>query len=499
MSDAEREQSPYPAIGETVDGKYRIERMLGEGGMGAVALATHVLRRAPVALKFMSPRFCSHPGAVERFINEAVAASQINSPHVVRIHDVGTRPNGAPYLVMECLEGLDLADLLARDGRPGLPIDRALHFIVQALRGLQSAHQAGIVHRDMKPSNCFVVRRDDEDDFLVLLDFGISKVQQPSGIALTQADAALGTPLYMSPEQARSSKDVDARTDIYSAGVILYELLTGQTPFNSESGELNELLFKLFTTEPQPIQQLRPDVPDPLAATVHRALARDRGARFDNVVEFALGLEPFLGPRSWPVFARMVGRAPQQAPLAGTMGGFPGGHPSMPPPSAMPTSLPGSIRVVPASSPPSPMAATRPLEPGSQHDPRRFARRSPTDSAAPMVDATQAYLAAAMPKPTKRWPWLVAGGGAALAVGVALGLGRPRGVAASDAPDAAAVVAPAAPSSTTAATAPSSVATTTSASALTTSSTKPTARPGGRAGPGEARPPGNPLNIKPIE
>src|ERR1700685_3612313 len=144
--------SPYPQTGEVLDGKYRIERLLGEGGMGAVAKATHLLRRAPVALKFMSPNVIAFPGAVERFLNEGVAAPQINSDHVVHIFDVGKLSNGAPYLVMEYMEGLDLAEVLQREGRPGLEVPRAIYFIVQALRGLQVAHDAGIIHRDMKPS-----------------------------------------------------------------------------------------------------------------------------------------------------------------------------------------------------------------------------------------------------------------------------------------------------------------------------------------------------------
>src|SRR5579883_1421918 len=166
----------YPAPGEVLDGKYQIERLLGEGGMGAVAKATHLLRRAPVALKFMSPAVMSLGGAVERFINEGVAASQIDSDHVVKVFDVGQLKSGAPYLVMEFLEGRDLSDLLMQEGRPGLSVARSVHFVIQILRGLMVAHAAGIVHRDMKPSNCFIITKDGEADFVKLVDFGISKV-----------------------------------------------------------------------------------------------------------------------------------------------------------------------------------------------------------------------------------------------------------------------------------------------------------------------------------
>src|SRR5437764_11767244 len=166
--------SPYPSPGEVIDGKYRIDKILGEGGMGCVARAYHTVLRAPVALKFMNPQFMTFPGAVDRFINEGIASKRIRSDHVVPVDDVGKLSTGTPYLVMPCLEGLDLADLLAREGEPGLPTPRAIHFMLQILRGLQAAHAAGIIHRDMKPSNCFVVKHDGEPDFVKILDFGIS-------------------------------------------------------------------------------------------------------------------------------------------------------------------------------------------------------------------------------------------------------------------------------------------------------------------------------------
>jgi serine/threonine-protein kinase len=314
--------SPYPASGEVIDGKYQIERILGEGGMGAVAKAQHLLRRAPVALKFMSPAMTAAPGAVERFINEAVAASQIDSDHVVKIFDVATLQTGAPYLVMEYLEGRDLADLLHREGTPWLPIPRAIHFILQALRGLQVAHAAGIVHRDMKPSNVFVIHKDGEPDFVKLVDFGISKVQQPGGGSITRTNSALGTPLYMSPEQARSPKDVDLRSDLYSVGVILYELLTGKTPFFSESGEFTEILFKIFTMDVPPIQALRPDLPAGLCAAIHAALTKDPRDRYASAADMAEAISAWADERSLQVITRLRNvagrgsRMPSQPPPA---------------------------------------------------------------------------------------------------------------------------------------------------------------------------------------
>jgi serine/threonine-protein kinase len=295
----------YPQAGEVIDGKYQIEKMLGEGGMGAVAKAIHLLRRAPVALKFMSPMFVTFEGAVPRFLQEAQAASQIISDHVVQIYDVGKLPSGAPYMVMEYMEGKDLADLLQQEGTPGLPVDRAIHFTLQILRALQVAHAQQIVHRDLKPSNCFVITKDGERDFIKLLDFGISKVQQPGGGSLTQTGSALGTPLYMSPEQAKSPKDVDSRSDIYSVAVILFELLTGRTPFFSESGEFTEILFKLFTADPPNVKELRPDLPEGLAEAIHHAMARERDHRTPTVVAFADELAPFAAAHSQAILQRL--------------------------------------------------------------------------------------------------------------------------------------------------------------------------------------------------
>jgi len=297
--------SPYPQPGEVIDGKYKVEKTLGQGGMGAVVKAVHLVLRAPVALKFMNPQYIDLPGAVDRFLNEGVASKAIASDHVLHVDDVGKLPSGAPYLVMACLDGRDLAQVLEAEGKPGLAPVRAVGYVLQILRALQAAHATSIVHRDMKPSNCFVLEKDGDPEFVKILDFGISKIQQPGSQALTQTHSALGTPLYMSPEQARSPKEVDGRSDLYSVAVILYELLSGRTPFTAESGQLTELLFKLFTADPDPLPDIVPDMPEGLWDVVKKGLAREPIERFSSALLFAEALEPFADAKGRALLDRM--------------------------------------------------------------------------------------------------------------------------------------------------------------------------------------------------
>jgi len=299
----------YPKPGDLLEGKYEIQRILGEGAMGAVMRATHVLRKAPVALKFMSPDVMKIKGVVERFLNEGVAASAIDSDHCVKIFDVSRLPSGLPYMVMEYLEGEDLRELLDREGEPGIEsTTRCVHFVIQILRGLQVAHRAGIVHRDMKPANCFVTAKDGEPDFVKLVDFGISKLQQPDAVHLTDVGTSLGTPLYMAPEQARSPKDVDSRADLYAAATILYELLSGRTPFVPESGLLTELLFKLGVEEPPRLETFRPDIPTALCDVIHHGLIKDPNRRYQSAAEMCEALAPFSDERSAHVLSRILHR-----------------------------------------------------------------------------------------------------------------------------------------------------------------------------------------------
>jgi serine/threonine protein kinase len=301
----------YPEPGEILEDKYEVQRVLGTGAMGAVVRATHILRQAPVALKFMSPKIMNRPGVVQRFLNEGIAASRIDSDHVVKVLDVSKLPSGVPYMVMEYLEGEDLAELIEREGTPGLNnVPRCVHFVLQMLRGLQVAHRVGIVHRDMKPANCFIITKDGEPDYVKIVDFGISKIEQDDDeLRLTQTHAALGTPLYMSPEQARNPRNVDPRSDLYSVTAILYELMSGKTPFVPESGTFSELLMQLGTEEPPSLEITCSGLPNGFWDAVYRGLVKKPDDRYQDAIEMATALEPFADARSDHTLRQLLQRA----------------------------------------------------------------------------------------------------------------------------------------------------------------------------------------------
>src|SRR5688572_565127 len=272
--------------GEIIDGKYRIVRLIGEGGMGAVYEGENTRIHRRVAIKVLLAAVAQQGEAVARFEREAQAAGRIGSEHIVEVLDLGTLPNGDRYLVMEFLDGEGLGSRIKSRGR--LTAQELAPIASQLMEGLAAAHGAGIIHRDLKPDNVFLLRtRGGRADFVKLLDFGISKFSQlsgDSGFSMTRTGAVMGTPYYMAPEQAKGSRELDHRVDIYATGVILYEALTGQVPFNADT--FNELLFKIVLEAPRPLEQLEPGVDPTFAAIVTKGMARDPAQRFQSAGEF---------------------------------------------------------------------------------------------------------------------------------------------------------------------------------------------------------------------
>jgi eukaryotic-like serine/threonine-protein kinase len=278
-------------------GKYRVERVLGAGGMGIVVAARHVELDQLVAIKFVREEAIASEDAVQRFLREARAAVRLKSEHVARVLDVGKLESGAPYMVMEFLEGSDLGKILSERGP--LPADSAADWILQACEAVAEAHAAGIVHRDLKPENLFLARTVGGGQKIKVLDFGVSKaIGGASGemSSLTRTRAMLGSPLYMAPEQMRSSRDVDARADVWALGVVLFQLLTQRWPFEAET--MPELCLKVVTEPPIPLGSIRPDVPTGIGAVIERCLEKDLRKRFANAAELASALEPFVPPGS---------------------------------------------------------------------------------------------------------------------------------------------------------------------------------------------------------
>ncbi|MES1186109.1 MAG: protein kinase [Myxococcales bacterium] len=278
-------------VGSTVAGKYHIDRLIGRGGMGAVFQATNAAIGKRVALKFLGALTSRDSDAATRFQREAEAASLAESPHIVQIFDSGRSEQGLPFLVMELLSGEDLRARLQREGK--LDPETTVRLGVQILKALRQAHAAGIVHRDLKPDNVFLCRRDDEPSFVKLVDFGISKVQQQPGVdTLTHKGAVLGTAFYMSPEQAQSFPDIDGRTDLFSVGAILYEMLTGERPYSAPTYEA--VLIAICTRDAPDVRALAPQVPEKLARVVARALRRERDERYATAQDMLGELEAAL-------------------------------------------------------------------------------------------------------------------------------------------------------------------------------------------------------------
>jgi eukaryotic-like serine/threonine-protein kinase len=274
-------------VGEILAGKYRVERVLGEGGVGVVVLAQHVELGQRVALKFLHDD--ADPEQDERFLREARAAVRLRSEHSVRVTDVGRLKGNTPYMVMEHLEGEDLSCVVARGP---LSIVDAVDYVLQACEAVAEAHALGIVHRDLKPANLFLTSRVHGVPLVKVLDFGMAKTfKGPGDRSLTDTTSVMGTPAYMSPEQLRASRDVDARTDIWALGVCLFELLTGADPFGGVT--VPELIANVFSKPPTPIRQYRREVPEALWRIIARCLEKDPKDRYSTVVELAGALEAF--------------------------------------------------------------------------------------------------------------------------------------------------------------------------------------------------------------
>ncbi|MFO0558770.1 MAG: serine/threonine-protein kinase [Polyangiales bacterium] len=321
---------PDPYVGTVVQDKYRFVRKLGEGGMGAVYEGENIAIKRKVAIKCLHRQLARNASVVQRFRNEALAATQIGNEHIVDVLDMGQMPDGSFFLVLEYLDGTDLAGLLEKVGV--LATGRAVKITQQVLSALAAAHQANIVHRDIKPENVFLVKRSGNADFVKLLDFGIAKISTDEPTIRTATGSQLGTPYYMPPEQAKGQKDLDSRADIYATAVMLYHCLSGRFPFEGDS--LPMLMYNLCHTDAVELSAHRPDLPGALTAVVMRALSKDREHRPSSADEFSAALEPFA----------TLATMPSEALIA----------------EAKKTAQSGSSTQKPAGTPPSSSAASKP-------------------------------------------------------------------------------------------------------------------------------------------
>ncbi len=301
-----RDEPSPPSIGDVIAGKYRVEKVLGSGGMGLVVAARHVQLDTRVAIKFLLPEKAMDGEAVARFAREAKAAVKITSEHVARVFDVGTLDSGAPYMVMEFLEGGDLAAWVEQRGP--LPVELAVEFVLQAGVAVAEAHGLGIVHRDLKPANLFCIRRPDGQLSVKVLDFGISKLTgagAEGNMAFTKTSDVMGSPLYMSPEQMQSARSADLQSDVWALGVILYELLAGRVPFEGEG--VAEIAVKVMMQPPPSLSGLRAEVPAGLEAVVFKCLEKQRQHRYKDVAQLALALAEFAPARARGAIERITG------------------------------------------------------------------------------------------------------------------------------------------------------------------------------------------------
>jgi serine/threonine protein kinase len=284
-----------PVAGDIIGGKYRIVRLIGDGGMGSVYEAHHEFLETQVALKFLHSELAKRPGLGSRFLQEARVSARIRSVHVTHVTDVDQTPDGSPYLVMELLHGESLQAAMDRRGK--LPVEQAIDFALQILSGLESAHHIGVVHRDLKPDNVFIVPATG-GPLLKLIDFGIAKLRASTEFqkGLTRAGAIMGTPEYMAPEQLFAAENVDHRADLYSLGVILFEMLSGRRP--ADGDDVEAIVASVVSGNVRHLRDLEPNLPPGLVAVVERSLMSDREARFATALDMRLALAPFAGALS---------------------------------------------------------------------------------------------------------------------------------------------------------------------------------------------------------
>jgi eukaryotic-like serine/threonine-protein kinase len=288
-------------VGMQIGDRYVVSRILGKGGMGVVALASYAELEQQVAIKLMFPQHAANTTLNARFLREAKLAAKVRSPHLVRVSDVGKLPTGVPYFVMELLSGHDLGVEL--ENRGPMAISDAVDFLLQAMTGIAELHAQGIVHRDLKPSNLFLTEAGGLQTVKVV-DFGISKESVVgSSSSLTATENVLGTPTYMSPEQIKNAKEVDVRADVWGLGIILYQLLTDEVPFEAESDSIGELFGMILFSPPVPPRTRRPDLPEELEAVILRCLRRERDERYATVAELAEALRPFAPAQATPRIA----------------------------------------------------------------------------------------------------------------------------------------------------------------------------------------------------
>lgn len=383
--DEEEDDEGMVGPGDVIAGKYRIERVLGRGGMGVVVAATHLRLDEKVAIKFLLPGALGNADALGRFDREARAAAKIRSEHVAKVLDVSNLENGAPFMVMEHLEGNDLAQVVRKKGP--LAIVSAVTFMLQVCEVLAEAHAQGIVHRDLKPGNLFVTTRADGTPSIKVLDFGISKMMEGGATSepqavLTSTNTVLGSPIYMSPEQMTTPKAVESRADIWSFGATLYMLLTGKPPFDGDS--IAQVCGMILVAKPPNLLELRPDAPPALGEIITRCLQRKIDDRWPNVGALAAALAPFAG-ESGRLSAE---RAQRVLETTGSLGKH------VP---ALAAASGGSIQATPASPDKAP--------------PKTMVGWANTGDAA--IEAPRSRL---------QWPLIAGGVMAVLAVGVLIGL-----------------------------------------------------------------------------